>query len=374
MPKTESSLWSFDLRSYNPNDLSDSESDDALPDNLCSDGSTLVDHPLSEDNDTAVFKPNPWSIAKINAASRLSAQNTLELRLTFAFLTLNPRSQKSYDVRKIGEINKSYEKKQPQGRIVDFLKKQAQQPSAGKDSGLRPLDAPLSGNTRKPEYISKSSTLSDSFPAVLGNWHHLGKCDYTKAVDSARQLRNAPCDADPLSTGRRAIHTKTAFSSNARTESRLSISGNCVTQSSGVSRSGSLFQSVQESSTWASIGQSLLGPASEHSPGVLPRAVIPPQHQALPASGPPHKGPDVSSSLINQTSTSIHDDSESHNPDRSQRKREPSPPVRPKSGLHKQGHKAKYDAKCPTDFLDITCKLNALNFDPIRTSTCFNPH
>ncbi|KAH9174713.1 hypothetical protein EDB89DRAFT_2067285 [Lactarius sanguifluus] len=315
MPQTEGSVWSFDLRSYNPNDLSDSESDDALPDNLCSDGSTLVDQPLSEDNDTAVFKPNPWSIAKINAASRLashSAQNALELRLTFAFLTLHPRSQESYDVRKISEINKAYEKKQPQGRIVDFLKKQAQQPSAGNGSGLRPLDAPLSGTTRKPEYLSKSSTLSDSFPAVLGNRHHLGKCDYTKAVDSTRRLRNAPCDADPLSTGRRTVHTKTAFSSNVRAESRLPILGNCATQSSGAPRSGSLFQSVQESSTWASIGQSLLGPcivASEHSPGVLPGAVIPPQHQALPASGSPYRGPDVSSSLINQTSTSIHDDS-----------------------------------------------------------------
>jgi hypothetical protein len=73
MPKAEDSVWSFDLRSYNANDFSDSESDDVLPDNLCSDGSTLVDQPLSEDNDTAVFNPNPWSIAKINAASR-SAQ------------------------------------------------------------------------------------------------------------------------------------------------------------------------------------------------------------------------------------------------------------------------------------------------------------
>ncbi|KAH8998133.1 hypothetical protein EDB92DRAFT_1838135 [Lactarius akahatsu] len=299
MPKTEGSVWSFDLRSYNPNDLSDSDSDDALPDNLCSDGSTLVDQPLSEDNDTAVFKPNPWSIAKINAASRLASHSA-------------QKSQESYDVRKISEINKAYEKKQPKGRIVDLLKKQAQQPSAGKISGLRPLDAPLSGNTRKPGYPSKSSTLSDSFPAVLGNRHHLGKCDYTKAVDSTRRLRNAPCDTDPLSTGRRAIHTKTAFSSNARAESRLSISGNCATQSSGASRSGSLFQSGQESSTWASIGQSPLGPcivASEHSPGALPRAVIPPQHQALPASDPPYRGPDVSSSLINQISTSFHDDS-----------------------------------------------------------------
>lgn len=79
MPKTEDSVWSFDLRSYNANDYSESESDDALPDHLCSDGSTLVDQPLSEDNDTAVFKSNPWSIAKINAASRSAPKYALRL-------------------------------------------------------------------------------------------------------------------------------------------------------------------------------------------------------------------------------------------------------------------------------------------------------
>ena len=72
MPKSDDSLWSFNLRSHNPCDFSDSDPDDPLLDNLCSDGSTLVDHPLSEDNDTAEFRPNPWSIAKINAASRLA--------------------------------------------------------------------------------------------------------------------------------------------------------------------------------------------------------------------------------------------------------------------------------------------------------------
>ncbi|KAI9444247.1 hypothetical protein H4582DRAFT_1920356, partial [Lactarius indigo] len=265
--------------------------------NLCSDSSTLVDQPLSEDNDTAIFKPNPWSIAKINAASRLASHSA-------------QKSQESYDVRAISEVNKSCEKKQPQGRIVDFLKKQAQQPSAGKGSGLRPLDAPLSRNTRKSEAPSKLSTLSDSFPAVLGHRHHLGRCDYTKAVDSTRQLHNAPCDKDPLSTSQPDIHTKTAFSSNTITDSRFSISGNCANQSSGAPRSGSLFQSVQESST--SIGQSLLGScivASEHSTGVLPRPGVPPQHQALPVSTHPCRRLDVSGSLIDQTSTSIRENS-----------------------------------------------------------------
>jgi hypothetical protein len=71
MPNADDSLWSFKLRSYNPRDFSEPDSDYVPVDNPCSDGSTLVDHPLSEDNDTAVFKPNPWSIARINAASRV---------------------------------------------------------------------------------------------------------------------------------------------------------------------------------------------------------------------------------------------------------------------------------------------------------------
>ncbi|KAI9458889.1 hypothetical protein BJY52DRAFT_1267770 [Lactarius psammicola] len=270
MPRTEGSVWSFNLRSYNPNDFSDSESDDALPDNLCSDGSTLVDQPLTK---SLVYSENKCGVA-------------------FGPEVCAP-SQEIYDVP-ISKRNKTCEKKQPQGRIVDLLKKQAQQPPSGKGSGLRPLDASLSGNGRKTEGPSKSSTISDSFPTVLSNRHHLGKCDNIKAVDSTRHIHNVPCDADPLPMNRRAIHTKTAlpvFSSNTRTDSRLSTSGDCATQSSATSRSGSLFQSAQELSTRASIGQSLLG-------SCIP--AIPPQ---------PTKGPDVSRSLTNQTTTSVQGDS-----------------------------------------------------------------
>jgi hypothetical protein len=191
------------------------------------------------------------------------------------------------------------EKKQPQGRIVDFLKKQAQQPPPSKGSGFRPLDASLSGNTRKSKDSSKSSTLYDSFPAVLGNRNHP---DYTETVDSTCQLHNVPRNADSSFTS--AIHTKTvlpASSSNTRTVPRFSVSG--ATQSSSASMSGSLFQSAQELSTQASIGRSLLEPcivdeASEHCPGMLSRPAIPPLHQALPTSGSPYRRPYVSNSLI----------------------------------------------------------------------------
>ena len=83
------------------------------------------------------------------------------------FLTFNPRPQESYDVQTISKRSNASEKKQPQGRIVDFLKKQAQQPSSSKGSGFKPLDAPLSRNTKKSEEHSKSSTLYDSFLTVL---------------------------------------------------------------------------------------------------------------------------------------------------------------------------------------------------------------
>lgn len=207
------------------------------------------------------------------------------------------------------------EKKKPQGIIVDLLKKQAQQSPSSKGSGFRPLDASLSRNTRKPEEPSKSPTLYDSFQAVLGGRH---RRDYiAETADSTRQLHNVPWDADPLSTSRRVIHTKAALpvsSSNTRTNPRFSDSGDCTIQSSGASRSDSLFQSAQDLSTRASVGQSLLGPcivdeASEHNPGMVSRPAIPPQHQALPTSSPPYRRPDVWDSLINQTSTSIHDDS-----------------------------------------------------------------
>ena len=247
--------------------------------------------------------------------SQPAAPNAHISRLTFAFLTFKIRSQESCDVHTTSKKSNACEKKKPQGIIVDFLKKQAQQSPSSKGSGFRPLDAPLSRNTRKPEDSLKSSTLHDSFPTVLDNRHHR---DYiTETADSTRQPHNVSCDANSLSTSRRAIHTKAALpvpSSNTRTNPRLSVSGDCITQSSGASRSDSLFQSAQDLSTRASVGKSLLGPCivnevSEHNSGMLFRPVVPPQPQALPTSGPPYRRPDVSNSLINQTSTSVHDDS-----------------------------------------------------------------
>lgn len=183
------------------------------------------------------------------------------------------------------------EKKQPQGRIVDCLKKQAQQPPPSKGSGFRPLDASLSRNTRNSK---NSSKIYDSFSAVLGNRNHP---NYTEAVDSTRQLHNVPCNADSLFTS--AIHTKTVLpaSSNTRAVPRFSVSG--ATQGSGPT----LFQSAHDLSTQASNGQSLLescivDEASEHCPGMISRPAIPPLHPVSPTLGSPYRTPYVSHSLI----------------------------------------------------------------------------
>ena len=102
-------------------------------------------------------------------------------------------------------------------------------------------------------------------------------------------------------------------SANTRTDPILSISGDCATQSSGASRSGRLFQSAQDLSTRASIGQSPLGSClvdgtSEHYSSMLSGSAIPPQHQALAASSVPYGRPEFSDPLIDQISTFGHDD------------------------------------------------------------------
>ena len=115
---------------------------------------------------------------------------------------------------------------------------------------------------------------------------------------------------------RRTIHTNMAppeSSSNTRTDPTSSISGDCATQSSGASGSGSLFQSAQDLSTRASIGQSPSGSciadrASGHYSGMLSGSAIHPQYQALAASAVPYGRLEFSDPLIDQISTFGHDD------------------------------------------------------------------
>ncbi|KAI0000666.1 hypothetical protein BJV74DRAFT_949681, partial [Russula compacta] len=201
MPKTDDSVWSFNLRSYNPRDFSDSDSDDVPVDNPCSDGSTLVDHSLSEDNDTAVFKPNPWSIARINAASRVAQKSP----------------QRDDDISLNKNIKKC-DKKQPQGKIVDFLKKQARQPPSDTSSGLRPPDASfLSSGAKKLASHIRRSPPSGYLEKAVGR----AKAHSLSAQTSVS--RSLGLSTDTVDSGRSlCIYRKTATLPQQQTSLRSS--------------------------------------------------------------------------------------------------------------------------------------------------------
>ncbi|KAI0044776.1 hypothetical protein FA95DRAFT_1574231 [Auriscalpium vulgare] len=127
------SEWSFNMRSHQC--LSDSDSDTSPPHSpssamLSDDTRQFLDLDLSSREDSAVYKPNPWSIAKVNAASRPAPA---------------PAQPKPATTR----CDK--QRKQPTGIIADMLRKQAQQPSAPEGTGLKPGVPPprhLSQNNR----------------------------------------------------------------------------------------------------------------------------------------------------------------------------------------------------------------------------------
>lgn len=98
------------------------------------------------------------------AQRRRAYKPCIELMGTFFFLTSSLRSpQRDDDILRNKNIKKC-DKKQPQGRIVDFLKKQAQQPPSDTSSGLRPPDASfLSSDAKKlASHIKKSPPFGSS--------------------------------------------------------------------------------------------------------------------------------------------------------------------------------------------------------------------
>lgn len=108
--------WSFSLRSatgfFNDAD-SDDDNEETLGDTeisprLSSSSYMLQQIDLATREDSAQYKPNPWSIARVNAASR-------------------PR-QPTAAVNSVSEMTAA--KKPPRGAIVDAFKKQAQKPKA----------------------------------------------------------------------------------------------------------------------------------------------------------------------------------------------------------------------------------------------------
>ncbi|KAI0065043.1 hypothetical protein BV25DRAFT_126476 [Artomyces pyxidatus] len=153
-----SSGWSFNLRTYNRHPES-SDSDSSPPHSpsvanppLSEEAKILLDLDISTREDTAVFKRNPWSIAKVNAASRPAPSADLQSK---------PTSKPS-----------DKQRKPPQGRIADLLRKQAQAPSAPDGKGLKPglptrpakesRRPSASGNTNKPNPSRDSQAVRPS--------------------------------------------------------------------------------------------------------------------------------------------------------------------------------------------------------------------
>ncbi|EGO03246.1 hypothetical protein SERLA73DRAFT_149631 [Serpula lacrymans var. lacrymans S7.3] len=133
-----SSNWSFNHRSYggfycDSDDSGESDDDkDQSRDALSDDTQLFRDLDLASRQETVEYKPNPWTIAKINASSRPAASSKhIEHKA--------PSQQAPL--------------KQPQGRIVDAFKKQAERPPPSHmRSVLKPDDSvlPQKNNTFLP--------------------------------------------------------------------------------------------------------------------------------------------------------------------------------------------------------------------------------
>lgn len=117
----QNSDWAFNLRATSGLEDSDSDSDCAessLKDDsnnvISAEAKLLKDLDLSSRQETVEYKPNPWNIAKINAASR------------------------STKPPQVPVTNSAKTKKVPQGRIVDLFKIQSEKPR--QPGGVKPDD------------------------------------------------------------------------------------------------------------------------------------------------------------------------------------------------------------------------------------------
>ena len=142
--------WSRSLR-YSNYSSSDSDSDTKPPgrqsalgsseSTLSEDARLVRDLDLSSRRDDAVFKPNPWSIAKVNAAAR-----SREPSRTNSLATKAPP------------------RRQPGIQLAEAFKVQAQRPRFDADSRLRPLEsAPVtvSSLSSSPK-VSKAQSISQT--------------------------------------------------------------------------------------------------------------------------------------------------------------------------------------------------------------------
>ncbi|KAJ7246328.1 hypothetical protein B0H12DRAFT_1325162 [Mycena haematopus] len=149
-----SAIWSFNLRSTKTNHDSDSDSDfnDDLPSNSISEETRLLqDLDISHREETVVYKPNPFSIAKINAAAR----RTHVPPAPAVDHTAKPASKK------------------PTGRIVDSFKKTQQKKSSNsvtKSNALDPNSDAIASPTVKFPIASPphNATTAISIPRMDG--------------------------------------------------------------------------------------------------------------------------------------------------------------------------------------------------------------
>jgi hypothetical protein len=186
------------------------------------------------------------------------------------------------------KTNKKYEKKQPQGRIVDLLKKQAQRPLKDTGSGLRPTEASfLSRGTKKVDNRFKRPAPPDSGTAPIAKRRPPGSLE--KAFEGThRTLYTTRDRCLSPAVGRAASINATILTapSDINTDSK----SESVLQSSATSRSGLLSRSrkPQALSTQASVTQSLGLPTGATDSGfsstVYRRAAILSQRQASPVS------------------------------------------------------------------------------------------
>ncbi len=145
MPTTSNSAWSYSLRGRE--DATDSESDINSPainrptENISEDAKLALDLDLASRHDEAFFKPTPWTIAKVNAATRTSL----------------PENAKREFKR---NSSQSDTKKQPRGRIVDGLKKQLQRSTSQVGlSGLKPQRFRTNNPPKKQSTVSRFGSL-----------------------------------------------------------------------------------------------------------------------------------------------------------------------------------------------------------------------
>ncbi|KAI0088314.1 hypothetical protein BDY19DRAFT_994222 [Irpex rosettiformis] len=194
--KSTSGAWSRNLRTLGRCSTESDSSSSGSPPNppnqqqpsaihrpaLLSEDSRLIQQmDLASRRDEAVYKPNPWSIAKMNAASR------------------PPQQQDKLNL----EQNLLNSKKRPQGQIVDGFKRQFEKsqarltskPPPKKPSAPCNRSTPFSGVAKQPEChrATSSTPLPQSMP-------------HTSSRDSAHVSPSAPQPFESLVHG--SSHTK----------------------------------------------------------------------------------------------------------------------------------------------------------------------